>query len=33
MNGQFWNVIYGECLGDELESPMIGSIMAPDQPR
>jgi diamine N-acetyltransferase len=33
MNGRNWDVIYMECLRDEFESPVLGSIMAPDQPR
>lgn len=33
MNGQAWDVIYMECLRDEFESPVLGALFVPDQPR
>ncbi len=33
MNGEAWDVIYMECLRDEFESPVLGKLFVPDQPR
>lgn len=33
MNGKPWDVIYMECLRDEFQSPVLGTIFAPDKPR
>lgn len=33
MNGASWDVIYMECLRDEFESPVLGEVFTPDQPR
>lgn len=33
MNGQPWDVLYMECLRDDLESPVLGEVFRPDQPR
>ena len=33
MNGQAWDVVYMECLRDEFESPVLGKLFVPDQPR
>ena len=33
MNGQPWDVLYMECLRDDFESPVLGEVFRPDQPR
>jgi len=33
MNGKPWDVIYMECIRDEFQSPVLGEIFKPDQPR
>lgn len=33
MGGKLWDTIYMEALADEFESPVLGKILVPDQPR
>lgn len=33
MNGKPWDVIYMECIRDGFQSPVLGEIFKPDQPR
>ena len=33
MGGRFWDTVYMEALADEFESPVLGEILVPDQPR
>ena len=33
MGGRLWDEIYMECLASEFESPVLGRIFAPDEPR
>jgi diamine N-acetyltransferase len=33
MNGEPWDVIYMESLRDDFESPVLGAVFTPDQPR
>ena len=32
-NGRLWDTIYMECLSTEFTSPVLATILAPDQPR
>ena len=33
MNGRVWDILYMECLRDDFESPVLGEVFQPDQPR
>ena len=33
MGGKRWDVVYMQALASEFESPVLGSIFVPDQPR
>ena len=33
MGGQFWDVIYMECLAEDFQSPVLHQVFAPDVPR
>lgn len=32
-DGRFWDLVYMECLSTEFESPVLGRIFVPDEPR
>lgn len=33
LNGQWWDIVYMDCLANEFTSPVLGQVFAPDQPR
>jgi RimJ/RimL family protein N-acetyltransferase len=33
MGGRLWDEVYMDCLASEFESPVLGRVFAPDQPR
>ena len=33
MGGEFWDEIFMDCLANEFESPVLGKVFAPDEPR
>jgi hypothetical protein len=33
MGGAHWDTVYMEALAEEFESPVLGTILVPDQPR
>ena len=33
LNGRLWDEIYMDCLADEFQSPILGSVFVPDAPR
>lgn len=33
MGGRLWDVIYMDCLATEFESPVLGRVFVPDEPR
>ena len=33
MGGRLWDEVYMDCLAEEFESPMLGGVFVPDEPR
>ena len=33
MAGQYWDDVYMDCIADEFESPALGRVFVPDEPR